>query len=148
MQSVRNKLEYPSGDERGTTRFNEAVMRPVVLKSGQIPQTLEGNLTIKAAAGAYTVLKSDGTVVATFADAGTNAYTLPLAADVPKGHKITFKKTAGTSVVRLTCAGSDKFETSGGGTTHDMTAAGRVVTVQSDGAAIWYIVQAVTVAAA
>lgn len=147
MQSVRSKNEYPSpADVVGTTRFDGNVMRPVVIKHGQIPQTAgQGNMTVRGTAGAYTVLPSDGLVVVTFNDAGTNAFTLPAANAVPKGHTITFKKTVGTSVVRLTRAGSDTLE---GGTTHDMTAAGRVVTIVSNGVDAWYITQAVTPAAA
>ncbi len=150
MQTVRNRTEYPTGASlQGTTRFDANVMRPVVLKQGQIPQFMSGgNLTVNTAAGAYTVLPSDGTVVYTLATAGTNVYTLPAASAVPKGHQITFKKILGTSVVRLTCAGSDTFEVAAGATTHDMTAAGRTVTIQSNGSSIWYIIQAVTPAAA
>jgi hypothetical protein len=123
-------------------------MRPVVLKHGQaVQEASAGNLTVNTAAGAYTVLPSDGTVIYTLATAGTNVYTLPLAANVPKGHKVTFKKILGTSVVRITAAGSDVIDAAGT-TTHDMTAAGRVVTVMSNGSNTWYIVSALTVAAA
>lgn len=150
MQSVRNIGELPSaGDVTGTTRFVGSLMRPVVVRNGQVTQIMSnGNLTVNTSAGAYTVLPSDGVVVYTLATAGTNVYTLPLAADVPKNHTITFKKILGTSVVRLTCAGSDTFEAAGGSTTHDLTAAGRIVTIMSNGVATWYIVQSVTAAAA
>lgn len=150
MQSVRNIGELPTGgDVTGTTRFVGSIMRAVVVRNGQNVQIMNaGNLTVNTVAGAYTVLPTDGTVVYTLATAGTNVYTLPLAAAVPKGYSITFKKILGTSVVRLTCAGSDTFEVVAGSTTHDLTAAGRIVTLMSDGSAIWYIVQSVTAAAA
>lgn len=149
MQSVRNRSEYPTGGaDQGTTRFDARLMRPVVLKHGQAVQELTaGNLTVNTSAGAYTVQPSDGTVIYTLATAGTNVYTLPAANAVPKGHKVTFKKILGTSVVRITAAGSDVIDAAGT-TTHDMTAAGRVVTLMSNGSNTWYIVNALTVAAA
>lgn len=149
MQSVRNRTEYPTGGgPLGTTRFDANLMRPVVVKDGVAVQTVNGgNLTVRTSAGAYTVLPSDGLVVYTLATAGTNVYTLPLAANVPKGHTVTFKKILGTSVVRLTCAGSDVIDAAGT-TTHDMTAAGRTVTLMSNGVSTWYIIQAITPAAA
>lgn len=149
MQSVRNSLEYPKGGGAiGTTRFNGYLMRPVVIKEGQAVQSaISGNLTVYTAAGARTILPSDGLVVYTLATAGTNAYTLPAASAVAKGHTVTVKKILGTSVVRLTAAGSDVIEAAGT-TTYDMTAAGRTVTLMSNGVDTWYIIGASSGAAA
>lgn len=149
MQSVRSSGEYPKGGgAQGTTRFDAAVMRPVIVKDGQVAQSLtSGNLTVYTTAGARTILPSDGVVVYTLSTGGTMVYTLPLAAAVAKGHTVTVKKILGTSVVRLTAAGSDVIEAAGT-TTYDMTAAGRMVTLMSNGVDTWYIVVAASGAAA
>lgn len=148
MYVVRSTREYPRGDAKGYPVFDASLMRSVIVRGDRIPQVMDGgNLTVNTAAGAYTVLPTDGTVIYTLATAGTNVYTLPAASAVPKGHEITFKKLLGTSVVRLTAAGSDVIDVAGT-TTHDMTAAGRTVKIVSNGVDTWYIVQAVTPAAA
>lgn len=143
MHSVRHKREYPNGSPIGTTRFDGSLMRPVVIKDGQVAQNaVLGNVsTITAANGI--IDPADGLVISN--PAASTSLFLPAVANVEKGHTITIKKIAAVGVV-VTLDG-DGAETIEGAATHTITAQNRVVTVVSTGTA-WYILNAVTPAAA
>lgn len=128
MQRVRSKLEYPSpADVIGTTRFDGALMRPVIIKDGISPQSLmAGNIVSKA--GAYQALPSDGLILAT--TAGSQTVTLPAVADVPVGHEVTVKKTGSGGTLTIEGSGSETID---GALNVTTTTQYDAITLRSDG---------------
>ena len=104
MQSVRNKLEYPTPAEvSGTTRYDANKMRIVILKHGQAVQdAVTGNVTTVTTT--YQALPSDGVLLC-----GTGSYTvtLPAIANVNLGHTIRIKKVAATGTLTIDGSGSE-----------------------------------------
>lgn len=128
MQSVRSSLEYPKGGgPQGTTRFDAAIMRPVVVKDGQATQIVDlGNVT--AVTTTYTVLATDGVVEL----GNTTSYTvtLPARSAVPKGWSVIFKQTGASGLKTIARAGSDTID---GATSVTLSKQYETVQIMNDG---------------